>query len=272
MPSALATIADEVAEILTDASGVGLLSQDFEAERVYVPNYDSATETALRVQVIAMPQTTTEIAAGDWDAHDYFVEIGIFKKVDQTDTDAIDAMIQFTEEVRSFLRDNAGEIDGAQWMAPEIDGLYSIEELRTKNVFASTQRVTYRSYESTRPNEAFVAEPSLTVPATLNAVVEVATPITGVSISYAGSGDLVFRIHHNGTSTDVQYPPNLLADGATPLDITDSRADLNAALATSDFAMLAGDVQAFTITLSVKREGEAEWADTKTIAVTVVAP
>lgn len=265
MSSAVATIAAEVTALLNAASASGAFSQEFTAVRSYVPRHDSET-SALQVFVVGTSIPSIETIAGDFDATECVIEIGVFDRVDQTDLEEVDAMVQLVEEIGAYLCDTTGNIASGQRMTtPEVDPLYDVNQIQN-GVFASAQRITYRSCVDTRP-----VEPTMTVPGPQTTTANDADgPLNLfglVHVTHPG-GLLNFRVSTNGVQLVVNFNGDV-ATAASALTMTGTAAQINNELET--LSASAGDPEVCTITLQVRRNGETAWVETKTIAVTVVA-
>jgi len=257
MASAIATIAAEVVTLLNAASTAGAFSQPFTAERSYTPRHD-AESSALQVFVIGTAIPSIETIAGDTDATEYVIEIGVFKRVNQADLAEVDEMVELVEEIGAYLCDTTGNIvSGQRISTPEIDPLYDVDKLQNLGVFASRQSVTYRSCVETRPFAP--PEPSLTVPGAQVSQPGFATTIDDITLTYAGN----FRL-------DFQVNSTLLATAL--YSATDATAATIVAALAAGISHTYETVDDETWTVRVRRNGQAAWADTKTIAITFVQP
>lgn len=140
MSSYIGSIADAVATALSDAS----LSQEFTAERVYIPETDYANlGTDLLVQVIARGVERTRESRSQV-RKEIEVDVLYMKRVEYgTDTAAeaanteLDEMLQLGEEIADVFSNVDSRFAGVPCLTVESDPIYDFDVLRSHRVFAA---------------------------------------------------------------------------------------------------------------------------------------
>lgn len=139
----MATITD-IADAVKDELNGNLFSQEFTAERHYLPFFDLAGMKTLRVTV--MPRDI-DMASGTRIStqHDYKVDVAIQKKVTTTNNAEIDMLMTFVEEIADFLtrRQLAGQPD-AIWVNVANKPVLVADHLAEYGQFTSILTLTYR--------------------------------------------------------------------------------------------------------------------------------
>lgn len=150
--SVLTTIADAVVTLLNAAAGEeAALGEVFTAERVYLPEYDSAAAAGLAVQVFGTTIATNKQAGTRADAEQtYTVRVAVYERVDQDDDDRCDELQDLVEKIHDLLRESAARnitvgSDQASLVDPtSIDVPYDPAHLQTHSTFASLVTLNYR--------------------------------------------------------------------------------------------------------------------------------
>lgn len=104
MAAMLKLISDEIKEQLDDAT----LSMTPEAiHQEYLPLYDRTKLSGLHLFVAQVDQERTNDGTRQDDEFRYTLAIGIYKEVDPTDSNALDGLQAYTEEIIDLLRSDA---------------------------------------------------------------------------------------------------------------------------------------------------------------------
>lgn len=146
MPSAAAQIAEALA--------TGLAAYTFSspyasipAQRRYVPDYELADLSTLKVSVVPGPITTERSARG----HDLFVhQIGVCLAKQTSGTNAdVDALAFLADEIVDAIRSNAlttGTMpEGCRYVAAELETTYERDAMVDRRVFFCQINVTYHA-------------------------------------------------------------------------------------------------------------------------------
>lgn len=147
MSSYISDIAAAIATALNNAPS-GEFSEEFTAERVYVPEKDYANVTAARVEVFARAAERTNLTrsrtAGT--RKDVEVAVTLAKKIaattDPTDPekcDELDDLLEWVNEVADYVT-ASGPYATYPIIRVEIDPIYDFEILRTHRVFVTALR------------------------------------------------------------------------------------------------------------------------------------
>jgi protein-disulfide isomerase len=150
--SVLTTIADAIVTLLNAAAGESApLGEDFAAERVYLPEYDSAAAAGLSVQVFCTSIASNKQAGTRANAEQtYTVRVAVYERVDQEDDDRCDELQTFVEKIHDLLRTGSARhitvgSDQASLVDPtSIDVPYDPAHLQTHSTFASLVTLNYR--------------------------------------------------------------------------------------------------------------------------------
>jgi hypothetical protein len=144
MNALLVQIADAVAAMLNDPANQAGLSQTFTAQRARVPEYDTASDSALRVFVFGLTEGIDFQTRGLFD-HQYGVKVAIYKKID-TDADS-DAVDYLREQVCDLIKNNQRLTVGSDLAALSSianDPVYDPAQLDKHKTFVSVISLTYR--------------------------------------------------------------------------------------------------------------------------------
>lgn len=136
----------DLAKAVYDAIDAAELSQEFTAQRLYVPKYSPSSEPGYQIKIAPATDTREAGTLGE-DEGEIVIHVGTFKKlVDSVpdELDEVDAAMDFCEEVRAlFNRKRIGDIDWAICTKSEQVPLISHAELEEDRVFASVIALTF---------------------------------------------------------------------------------------------------------------------------------
>src|SRR5688500_7611474 len=139
------SVLNDIAEAVKDALNDATLSQQFTAERVYIPVFKTEEMgDELKLFVLGLAQKAA-IAEGYRGAHDwnYEVRIAVYKRVDREDTQALDAMSSFVEEVIDLMRTTKKRVtDQASWVGVANEPVWDPAQLEQHGVYVSVIRLT----------------------------------------------------------------------------------------------------------------------------------
>lgn len=149
MASVLATLAEAVKTALN----AGSFSLDFEAERVYIPEFTPATAgTDLSVKAVGR---TIEFVAGARAAYqkNHVVDIGIQQRLpqgseptDDTGNAELDGLVELAEQVADFFTPGAQYGSGQLLTVAVQDPVFIPAHLREHKVFTSVVSLTFRVF------------------------------------------------------------------------------------------------------------------------------
>jgi len=136
--SQITDIADAVVTALNGQS----FSQSFTAARAYRPSFDLQEMKDLHVTVV--PKGIELITAGrNLPQSDVLIDIGVQKKLAESDETEIDALMGLVQEIVEFIRDTK-KFGGASWVKTENVPIYSQEHLSELRQFTSVLTLTLR--------------------------------------------------------------------------------------------------------------------------------
>ena len=138
-----ATITDISDAVVTHLNGVDF-SQPFTAERIYVPVYGE-TETALKVWVLGLTESMSRRSRGE-DEFDFEIKVAVYKRVESTDREEVDDMVELVEEISDSLR-TEGRLPtytDAALASVANAPIYDPVQLDKFNVFVSVVTATYK--------------------------------------------------------------------------------------------------------------------------------
>jgi len=158
-------IADAVVAVLNTAAAAedGPFPVEFEAERVAFAHYEQESR-ALQVMVMGRSrEVADDTPARDCDRYDYTVDIFVTKLVDNSVNDDVDELSELVTAIQTYLRSDAGTINGVElgedrtpveyslFTTSTLDPLYDHATLREKSRFESLQSITYQIMEARNP-------------------------------------------------------------------------------------------------------------------------
>ena len=141
----MATILDIADAVVAELNG-GSFSMPFTATRAYIPRFDLADMTTLRVPVVPKG---LEIAASSRgrDQHDYRLDIGIQQKFSEGDAAELDPLMSLVEELADHFRGLVLDTEpGAACVAVENGPIYAQEHMREGRLFTSILTLTFRTW------------------------------------------------------------------------------------------------------------------------------
>jgi len=138
--SALITIAEAVVTRLN----AGDYSQEFTAERKYVPKYDLKDVKTLQVAVVPRSQAIARASRTE-DYFDCAAHVGVMKKVDPDDLDEVDALCLLVQEILDELRGKPiTDPIQAAWLSIANEPAWDPEHMDQLRQFTSVITVNYR--------------------------------------------------------------------------------------------------------------------------------
>ena len=138
------TIAD-IAEAVKDELNDGSFSQDFTAERKYLPAFELKDMTTLHVTVVPKGRELETIARGAAQ-EDVQIDVAVQKKLGDVDgeADEIDALTALVGEIGDFFARRRLASVKAIWGRTENVPVYDPEHLREMRQFTSVLTLTFR--------------------------------------------------------------------------------------------------------------------------------
>jgi len=135
----------DTAQAVVDALNAGAFSQALKATRGYRPEFELREMDRLHVTVVP-----GDMAEERFDRqHMEFspkADVAVQKKVDVGNVAEIDALMDLTQEIADFLRDQPLTLaDGSQarWAGAEWSTPYAPEELKARHLFVAVLTLTY---------------------------------------------------------------------------------------------------------------------------------
>ena len=139
-----ASLPIDVAESVVAELNGASFSQPLVAARHYRPQFDLAELKTLRVSVVPKGIVITGLGRSS-NQHDVSVDVAVQKKVDPTDTAALDALMVLVGEIADFFRlRRLSSFPAALWSKTENVPIYSPDHLETKQVFTGLLTFTFR--------------------------------------------------------------------------------------------------------------------------------
>lgn len=134
----------DVAEAVVTELNAGTFNQALSAARHYRPQFELAELKTLRTSVVPRAIVTTSLGRTS-NQHDVSVDVAVQKKVDPSDTAALDGLMALVGEVADFFRlRRLSALPTAIWSKTENVPIYSPEHLESKKVFTSLLTFTFR--------------------------------------------------------------------------------------------------------------------------------
>jgi hypothetical protein len=134
----------EVADSVVAELNAATLSQTFEAQRLYRPQFDAAQLKTLRVSVVPKKIEIATASRGS-NQYDVSIDVAVQKKLDSDANDAIDPLMQLVEEIGEFFRLRPLASVAAAWIKTENAPIYALEHLEQQRVFTSVLTLTFRT-------------------------------------------------------------------------------------------------------------------------------
>jgi len=135
---------NQIADAIVQSLNAGSFSMPVEAQRCYQPVHDLSQLQQLRVSVVPKSLTAT-IAARSDSYFDCAIDIGVQRKVDADDQEALDGLMHLVEEIADHLRfHRLDAFPNAAWLSVENNPIFAPDHLEKERVFTSVLTVTYR--------------------------------------------------------------------------------------------------------------------------------
>lgn len=133
----------KVADAIVARLNVGGMSQDFTAERLYVPNFDLEDMKELRVTVVPRQVDHLPLDRSSNRVH-CTVDIAVQRKFKKDDAAEIDPLIGFVEELADKFRlKRLDSYTAARCIKVENSVLYSVEHWEQLRQFTSLLTLTF---------------------------------------------------------------------------------------------------------------------------------
>lgn len=134
-------IADAIVTELQAAS----LSQAATIQRRYLPEY-SLRDLADTCVTVVPTEATITAAGRTANYHDFSVDVAVQRRVEAGDIEALDDLMQLTEEISDALRlKRLAGYPNAAWLRSEVKATFAQEHLNEHQVFTSVLTVTFRT-------------------------------------------------------------------------------------------------------------------------------
>ena len=129
---------------VADAVVAELVAADFAAQRHYRPQFELAELKNLRISVVPRGITITSLGR-NLNQHDITVDVAVQKKVDASDTQALDELMNMVQRIADLLRlKRLSAMPAAAWSKTENAPIWSSAHLESKGVFTSVLSITFR--------------------------------------------------------------------------------------------------------------------------------
>lgn len=144
----MAVIVDIADAVVTTLNGTGL-SQPFEAQRYYLPEFELKDMDTIHVSVVPA-ELDEEVADRSRDRAEYKIHIAVQKRVTKQDPPgfdeaALDAMMQLVEEIDDLFRHKPlVGYEQASWTKTENKPIYDPKHLKEHGQFTSLLVLTFR--------------------------------------------------------------------------------------------------------------------------------
>jgi hypothetical protein len=143
----------DVAQAVADALNDGAFAGEFTAARTALPVFDLRDLGTLTVSVVPRKQEISPLDRAS-DRHDVQVDVAVAKKVEATDNNTIDALLDLVQRIMDHLNrrnleesatPSATRALGGQYLWRRVQNapVYSPDHLREKRLFISVITLTY---------------------------------------------------------------------------------------------------------------------------------
>ena len=140
MPSELLQVADAVVAALKGAE----LSQEFEAQRLYRPEFELPEMATLHVTVVPKGIEVKPEARGKA-TYEYKVDVGVQKRFEKGDATELDPLMQLVEEIAGLFRlSRLAAFPQAVWVKTEHAPVFAPEHMEGLRQFTSILTFTFR--------------------------------------------------------------------------------------------------------------------------------
>jgi len=141
MTPELLRIADGVVAVLNAAS----LSQPFQAERLYLPQFELPDLKVLHVTVVPKDEDTKPLSRRQAQRI-YRVDVGVQKKFEKGDAAELDPLVALVEEIAALFRGKRLQaVPEAVCTVTKPDPIYSPEHMEQFRQFTSVVTLTFKA-------------------------------------------------------------------------------------------------------------------------------
>jgi len=132
----------DIADAVVTALNAGPFDPALQAVRSYQPGYELEQLKELRITVVprGMEQTGATRAMTQRDVQ---IDIGIQKKLAQTNAAEVDALLDLVQQMADHIR-TVRQFGPAIWVKTENTPIYSVEHMEQLRVFTSVLTLTLR--------------------------------------------------------------------------------------------------------------------------------
>ena len=137
-------ILTDIAQAVTDALGTLAYGEPVIIERSYLPRFELADMSQLRITVV--PAAIEVASASRAQAVErYRIDIGVQKKLTADDLQAIDTLIQITQQIADLFRfRRLPSLASAVWVKTEHEPLYDPQHMEELRQFTAVIRLTFQ--------------------------------------------------------------------------------------------------------------------------------
>lgn len=136
-----------IADAVVTALNGGTFETSFTATRVYLPQKDLKDLTALAVEVVPIVDAGA-VSTRNQTEHQYQVNIGIRKKVANTNNATLDPLVYLCEQIASFFLTHAISGRNEKWIGCKSENTYDPNALDSHSVFQAVLQLTFRGFRS----------------------------------------------------------------------------------------------------------------------------
>jgi len=138
------SIADAVVTALNADEFQETLTEEFTAERLFLPNFKLEDMDALHVSVV--PKSMTEEAASRNDVdYQYQIDIGVQKRFTKLESSEIDPLVDLVEQIAALFKlASLPTYTDVTWIKTDHPALYAPEHMEQLRQFTSVLTLTYR--------------------------------------------------------------------------------------------------------------------------------
>lgn len=136
-------IGRSIAAAIVEDCNLETWSQPCEFQRKYVPREELETTADIVVQVVYAGQRTIPDSRAAW-RHEYDIDIGVMKKLEQDGNDESDALTDFLDDVIDYWKTNTPGTTGARMIGAEWLNPYVPDHMTRLKQFTGVARLTFR--------------------------------------------------------------------------------------------------------------------------------
>jgi len=132
----------DIAEAVVAELNAATFSQEFTAERAYMPRFELPEMAELHVTVVPKG-VAVEVQDRSRARQEVQIDVGVQKKLQTAENAEIDALMDLAEEIAEHFRAKR-QVGNALWVRTEHAPVYSTEHLEQLRQFTGVVTLTFR--------------------------------------------------------------------------------------------------------------------------------